>query len=66
MLNADRFPRGTRLFVGGTYKITRELSINPIIIQGVGPLPTSSIPRTRFDLILSYNILEGLHHYHIF
>jgi hypothetical protein len=66
ILNGDRYPRGTRLFFGGTYKITRELSLNPIIIQGVGPLATASIPRTRFEIVASYNFLEALHHYHIF
>ncbi|HUR96976.1 MAG TPA: hypothetical protein VMZ26_02795 [Pyrinomonadaceae bacterium] len=66
MLNGDRYPRGTRLFLGGTYKITRELSINPILIQGVGPLPTAATPRTRFEIIATYNFLEALHHLHIF
>jgi hypothetical protein len=66
LLNGDRYPRGTRLFLGGAYKITRELSINPIIIQGVGPLAAASIPRTRFEIIAAYNFLEALHHYHIF
>lgn len=66
MLNGDRYPRGTRLYVGGTYKITRELSINPIIIQGVGPLVSPSIPRTRFEIVAVYNFLEALHHYRVF
>ena len=66
MFNGDRYPRGTRLFLSGTYRITRELSINPVIIQGVGPLPTPSIPRTRFEIVASYNILEALRHYGIF
>jgi hypothetical protein len=66
MLNGDRFPRGTRLFLSGTYKITRELSINPVIIQGVGPLPGPAIPRTRFEFVASYNVLEALRHYKIF
>lgn len=66
MLNADRFPRGTRLWLSGTYKITREFSINPVIIQAVGPLAAPSLPRTRFEIIASYNILEALRHYKIF
>ncbi|MEP6705548.1 MAG: hypothetical protein ABJB34_12145 [Acidobacteriota bacterium] len=66
MLNGDRYPRGTRVFFGGTYKITREFSINPIIIQAVGPLAAPSIPRTRFEIIAAYNFLEALHHYRIF
>ena len=66
LLNGDRYPRGTRLFFSATYKITPELSIAPVIIQGVGSLPTPSTPRTRFELILSYNILDALHHHRIF
>jgi hypothetical protein len=66
VLNGDRYPRGTRLYLGGTYKITREFSINPIIIQGVGPLAAPSIPRTRFEIVAAYNFLEALHHYKIF
>lgn len=66
MINADRFPRGTRFFVSGSYKLTRELTINPVIIQAIGPLPTGSLPRTRFEIIASYNILEALRHYKIF
>lgn len=66
LLNGDRYPRGTRLYLSGTYKITPELSINPVIIQGVGRLAAPSMPRTRFELILSYNILEALHHHRIF
>ena len=65
-LNGDRYARGTRIYLGATYKITREFSINPIIIQAVGPLTTPSIPRTRFEIIAAYNFLEALHHYHIF
>ncbi|MEO8041691.1 MAG: hypothetical protein ABI646_03675 [Acidobacteriota bacterium] len=66
ILNGDRYPRGTRVYFGGTYKITGEFSINPIIIQAVGPLAAPSIPRTRFEIIAAYNFLEALHHYHIF
>ena len=66
ILNGDRYQRGTRLYLGGTYKITREFSIFPIIIQAVGPLAAPSIPRTRFEIIAAYNILEALHHYRIF
>lgn len=60
MLNADRFPTGKRVYVNALYKFSPEFSLNGVLIQGVGPLPASSSPRTRFDLIFSYNILETL------
>jgi hypothetical protein len=66
MFNSDRFPRGDRLFVIAGYKPIGELSISPVIITAVGPLLTTSVPRTRFELIVSYNILTALHHYKIF
>jgi hypothetical protein len=66
MLNSDRFPRGERLYFSAPYKLTRELTINPLIIQGVGPLGSPTTPRTRFEIVASYNILEALHHYRIF
>jgi len=66
MYNSDRFPRGERLYLSAVYKITHELTINPVIIQAVGPLPTPTTPRTRFDLIVGYNILEAFHHYHVY
>ncbi|MFL6468088.1 MAG: hypothetical protein ACJ72Z_09045 [Pyrinomonadaceae bacterium] len=61
MLNADRFQRGNRFFITNTIKFTRELSLNTFLIQAVGPLPTPISPRTRLDIILTYNFLETLH-----
>jgi hypothetical protein len=61
MLNADRFQRGNRVFITNTIKFTRELSLNTFLIQAVGPLPTAISPRTRLDIILTYNFLETLH-----
>ena len=66
MFNGDRFPRGERLYLNVPYKITRELTINPVIIQAVGPLATPQTHKTRFELILNYNILEALHHYRVY
>jgi hypothetical protein len=60
MFNADRFPRGNRFFIGAAYKLTRELTLNPVLIQAVGPLDAPSLPRTRLDLILTFNVLETL------
>lgn len=62
MLNADRFPPGNRPFVNGSYKLTRELSINVFYNHAVGDVPTPTTPRSRLDLILTFNILEMLHH----
>jgi len=60
MFNADRFPRGNRFFIGAAYRLTRELTLNPVLIQAVGPLDSPSIPRTRLDVILTFNVLETL------
>ena len=66
MFNGDRFPRGERLHLIAYYKVTRELTIDPVIIQAVGPLATPQTHKTRFELIFSYNVLEALHHYRVF
>jgi hypothetical protein len=66
MFNSDCFPRGERICFSAAYKITNELTLNPVIIRAVGPLLTSSTPRTRFEIVASYNILEAFHHYRIF
>ena len=66
LFNGDRFPRGTRVFFNTTYKVTRELSIGPVIIQAIGPLDAPNIPRTRFEFIAQYNILEAFKHFGIF
>ena len=60
MFNGDRFPRGNRVFAGWNLKMIPELSFGGIWIQGIGPLPTPTTPRTRFELILTYNVLESL------
>jgi hypothetical protein len=66
MINGDRYPRGERVFFGAVYKIIPELSVNPIIIQGVGPLAAASTHRTRFELVVTYNVLEALRRHHIY
>lgn len=60
MFNGDRYFRGNRVYAGWNLKMTRELSFNGIWIQGVGPLVGASNPRTRLDVILTFNILETL------
>ena len=66
MLNGDRFPRGERIFMSGAYKVTREITLSSAFIRAVGPLATPSTHRTRLEIIVSYNILEALHHYRVF
>ena len=66
LLNGDRYPRGTRVYFHMAYKITPELSVGPVIIQALGPLDSPALPRTRFEVIASYNVLAALHHYRIF
>ena len=60
MFNADRFPRGKRFYLNTNYRISREFSVSTALIQAVGDLPTPATPRTRLDIILTYNILESL------
>lgn len=60
MFNGDRYFRGNRVYAGWNLKMTRELSFNGIWIQAVGPLVGASNPRTRLDVILTFNILETL------
>ena len=64
-LNGDRFQPGHRVYIGSVIKLNHAFSFNPFLIHAVGALPTASTHRTRLDLILSYNLLEDLHHHHI-
>lgn len=60
MFNADRFPPGKRLYLGGSYRLNREFTFTGIVIQGVGSLPNAQTPRRRVELILTYSFLETL------
>jgi len=64
-LNGDRFQPGNRLYMGSVIKLGHSFSLNPVVIHAVGDLPPGSTQRTRFDLILSYNLLEDLRRHHI-
>lgn len=66
MLNSDRFPPGKRAYVQASVKLTPELTLSSDVIQGVGHMPSPTSQRTRFEIILSYNILEMLHHKKLF
>jgi len=59
MLNGDRFPKGTRMHATATYKPRAELTVTAAFTQGLGPA-APALPRTRFEIIFSYNILETL------
>jgi hypothetical protein len=64
--NADRFPPGKRIYFGGAYKLNPEFSVSGIVIEGLGHLPAPLTPRTRIDIILTYNFLETLHRLRVF
>ena len=60
MPNGDRYQQGNRLFTTSNFRISREFSLSTAVIRAVGDLPAASTPRTRLDIILTYNILESL------
>ena len=64
MYNADRFPPGNRFYTSATWTLSREFSINSFFIQGIGDLP-STATRTRWDMSLTFNILEALRRYEL-
>jgi len=66
LFNSDRFPAGKRLCLGGIYKLRPDFAVGAIIIKGVGPLPTPVTPRTRFEILATWYVLESLHRRHIF
>ena len=59
LLNGDRYTRGDQFHATGTYKLSPELTISSFIDHHVGPM-LPALPRTRFELIFTYNILETL------
>ncbi len=60
MFNGDRYPRGNRLYAGWNLKLSREFNFNGIWLQALGPLPTAAAPRTRIDVVFTFNVLETL------
>jgi hypothetical protein len=64
-LNADRFPPGKRIYIGSVIKLSPVFSLNPVLIHAVGDLPTALTPRTRLDIIFTYNLLEDLKRHHV-
>jgi hypothetical protein len=58
-LNSDRFLRGRRVFAEGRVNLTPELSMSVFYTRAVHN--DFAVPiATRFDLIVSYNVLKGL------
>lgn len=64
-LNADRFPPGKRLYLSAVYKLSPELSLTPFLIQGIGRLAAPGIPRTRLDVLFTWNVLETLRRHRV-
>ncbi|MFM9905486.1 MAG: hypothetical protein ACKVQJ_13060 [Pyrinomonadaceae bacterium] len=60
MLNADRFPRGNRIYLNGIVNLSKEFTITTSFTEGVGPI-VPTLARRRLDIVLNYNILETLH-----
>jgi hypothetical protein len=58
-LNADRIQRGNRLFVESRFSLTPEFSVSLFYTRAVDT--DFDIPnQTRFDFIVSYNVLRAL------
>lgn len=58
-LNGDRFNRGRRFFVNGSYKLRPEFTISTFYTRAFkNDFPVGN--RTRFELIFSYNLLKTL------
>jgi hypothetical protein len=66
LFNADRFPPGERVYASASYKARPDVTFSTILVEGVGPLPTNVSPRTRFEIILTWNVLETLHRHRVF
>jgi hypothetical protein len=64
-LNGDRFPPGKRLYITALFKIDPVWSVSVPFTEAIGKLPGSSSPRRRFEIVLTYNLLEDLKRHHI-
>jgi hypothetical protein len=56
-LNGDRYNKGKRLFVNGSFTITPEFSVSTFATRAIDN-PYAVANHTRFDLIFSYNLLK--------
>jgi hypothetical protein len=65
ILNGDKFPPGKRLYTTTIFKLCPDLTLSPVFVHAVGDLPTPTTHRTRFEIILNWNVLETLHRHHV-
>ncbi|MGI8811009.1 MAG: hypothetical protein ACR2IH_00585 [Pyrinomonadaceae bacterium] len=64
LLNGDRYTRGNQIHATGTYHLNPEFSIASFIDRHIGP-EFPNLPRTRFELIFGYNLLELLRRHNL-
>jgi len=60
-LNADRFPSGRRVFTVATIPIRNGITLTAFGGRLVGEPQRALGPRTRFDVVLGYNMLTLVH-----
>jgi len=59
LVNGDRYGRGQRLFADAKMPLPADLSLNVFYTRAIDndfALPL----RTRFDVVVSYNVLKGV------
>jgi len=64
-LNGDRFPPGKRLYTSLLVKLRPDLTLSPVLIGGIGDLPTPTSHRMRFEFVLNWNVLETLRRHRV-
>lgn len=65
-LNGDKFTPGKRVHTSLVFKLRNDVTLSPFIIHAIGDLPSQHSPCTRFDLTITWNVLETLHSNRIF
>lgn len=58
-LQGDRFPAGNSVYSTAAFKLNNELTLSTFIIRGLGSA-VDVRPRTRFEFIVGYNVLDLL------
>jgi hypothetical protein len=58
-LNGDRFLRGNRVFVEGRVNLTPELTVSSFYSRAINN-DFAIANKTRFDIVVSYNVLRAL------
>jgi hypothetical protein len=59
-LNADRFLSGKRVYLMGSYQLFPEFTLSTYLTQAVANHQVPVAQQTRFDLVVSYNLLKSL------